>query len=89
MSNGAAVAVAAARARRASGSIIKVDPDNFLLILSRSGKPLVVVARGWVFGTRYQYLTSYKGLTFYASCRTELTLPGDAEIVSADSIWVP
>jgi hypothetical protein len=46
MSNGAVVAAAAARARKASGSIIKLDAENFAAILSRSTKPLVVIARG-------------------------------------------
>lgn len=90
MSNGAvAAAAAAARARRASGSMVKVGPDDFLSLLSRASKPLIVVCRGWAFGIRWQYLTNYKGLTFYASSRTELTLPNDAEIVTARSIWVP
>ena len=91
MSNGAVVAVAAAAARaaKASGSIVRVKPDDFLSILSRTKQPLVVTARGWVFGTRYQYLTSYKGLTFYTSSRMELTLPNDAEVIHANSIWVP
>ena len=92
MSNGApgaTAAIAVARARRAAGSIVKLDALNFAAILAHSTKPLVVTARDWLFGTRYRYLTSYRGLTFYTWSRTELLLPNDAEIVEAGSMWVP
>ena len=44
----AARAAAIAKAIQASGAIIKVEPDDFLMILSKSSKPLVVLAEGGV-----------------------------------------
>lgn len=89
MSNGAVAAAAVAKAAKASGSIVRVMPDAFLSILSRTKTALVVTSCEWAFGTRYRYLTNYKGLSFYTSSKTELSLPNDAEVIQARSIWIP
>jgi hypothetical protein len=87
---GAAVAAAAvANAIRASGVIVRVDPIDFLSILQRQQGLLVVQATSGFFSTNYQYLTSYKGLAFYAASPLPLSLPPDTEVVQAKSIWVP
>lgn len=48
MSNGAAaaaaIAAAIAQATKASGAIVRMEPRDFEAILSRSAKPLVVMA---------------------------------------------
>lgn len=85
----AAVAAAIARAIKASGSIVHVAPQDFSTILQRTPKPLVVRSVGWIFGTKYRYLTNYKGLTFYTSSSVELSLPGDVELIASDKIWIP
>jgi hypothetical protein len=41
------------------------------------------------FSTKHHYLTSYKGLLFYTRTQTSLPLPGAAEIVNANKIWIP
>jgi hypothetical protein len=89
---GAAAAAAHAalvQATKASGVIVKVEPDAFLKIVNKNREALVVIAPGGFWGKGYHYLTSYKGLAFFTKSRTELMLPGGAEVVSAQQIWIP
>jgi len=85
----AAAAAAIAQAIKASGSIVKVHPVDFLAVLKRQEKPLVVRAVGGFFSTSYQYLMSYKGLAFFTKAPEPLSLPGDTELVEAEKIWIP
>jgi hypothetical protein len=85
----AAAAAAIAKAIKASGAIIKVEPKDFQAILQRQFEPLVVQATGGFFSTNYQYLTSYKGLCFFTKSSTPLDLPSESEIVLAAKIWIP
>lgn len=86
---GAAAAAAVARATKASGVIVRVEPEDFRAILARTAEPLVVHASGGVLRTMHQYLTSYKGIAFFTRSRTRLELSRSAELVEAESIWVP
>jgi len=85
----AAAAAAVANAVKASGAIVQLEPEEFLKILSRAQDPLVVMAEGGFFKTRYGYLTSYKGLDFYTLSDEVLPLPAGAELVTAGRIWIP
>jgi len=85
----AARAAAIAQAIKASGAIVRLEPDDFLTILSKSVKPLVVIAEGGFVKKEYQYLTAYKGLIFFTKSQTTLLLPGDAEVIAAKKIWIP
>lgn len=85
----AARAAAIAQATKASGAIVRVEPDDFLMILSKAERPLVVMATGGFMRTNYQYLTGYKGLVFFTKSPTEMMLPGDIELVLAKKIWIP
>ena len=85
----AARAAAIARAIKASGAIVSVEPDDFLSIVSKGDKPLVVMAMGGFVKKNYQYLTSYKGLAFFTKSTVPISLPGDIELVTADKIWIP
>ena len=87
--SGGAAAAAIAQAIRASGAIVRVEPKDFETILRKAERPLIVCAEGGVFSTTYQYLSSYKGLAFFAKSERRLSLPGDAEIVRAKKIWIP
>jgi hypothetical protein len=91
MSAGAAGAAAAAIAQaiKASGVIVRVEPDDFLGILHRQQGALVVHATGGIFSTNYQYLMSYKGLAFFTKSSEPLNLPSGTELVQARSIWIP
>ncbi len=85
----AARAAAIAQAIKASGAIVRVEPEDFLLILSKADKPLAVMATGGFIKTNYQYLTGYKGLIFFTKSPTLLILPSNVELVSAKKIWIP
>ena len=94
MSTGAAGAAGAAaaaisKAIKASGVIVRVEPEDFVGILKRQPGALVVHATGGFFSTTYRYLTSYKGLAFYTKARAPLDLPPSTELVQAKAIWVP
>jgi hypothetical protein len=65
------------------------EAGDFEAILDKTEAPLVVWAQGGVFKTRYDYLTAYKGLIFYARTPIPLTLPPKAELINAKKIWVP
>jgi len=73
--------------------VVRVEPDDFLRILGRQESPLVICATGGflspLFGTNYQYLTSYKGLAFFTKSPNPLELPGDSEVIEAKKIWIP
>lgn len=85
----AAAAAAIAQATKASGVVVRVDPEGFHTIVERARGALVVHARSGILSTSYQYLTSYKGLAFYTKSRSPIRLPGDAEVVLAEKIWIP
>ena len=86
---GAAAAAAIALAVKASGTIVRVEPDEFGRILARQPSLLVVTAEGGFFSTKYQYLTSYKGLAFFTKSGVPLSLPDGTEVVAARKIWIP
>ena len=77
MSDGGAVAAAAALAQavKASGAIVRLDPDEFSKLLVRQEAPLVVHAVGGLLSSNYQYLFGYKGLVFYTKSPEPLGLP--------------
>ena len=85
----AAVAAAMVQAIKASGTIVRVDAVSFSHIVQKSPTPLIVTTEGWMFGTRYKYLTSYKGLAFHTSTSEPLQLPANAEVIPASSMWMP
>jgi hypothetical protein len=90
MSGSAAAAAAAiAEAIRASGVIVRVEPENFRSVLFRQEAPLVVYASGGFFSSKHQYLMSYKGLAFFCKSDSEIPLPGDVELIHAKKIWIP
>jgi hypothetical protein len=89
MNAGAAVAAAIAQAIKASGTIVRVEPQEFQLLLSRQAEPLVVHAMGGIFNRQYQYLMSYKGIAFFTKSPEALAMPRHAEVVVARAIWMP
>jgi hypothetical protein len=85
----AAAAAAIANAIKASGVLVRVEPDDFLAVAGRQKQPLVVHATSGFMRTTYQYIVSYKGMAFFTKSATPLHLPGDAEVVLAKKIWLP
>jgi len=94
MTNGgttAAVAAAAAIAQaiKASGAIVKVESEAFRILLAKAKDPLVIYTQGGIFRKDHRYLLGYKGFVFYTISDRELELPGGAEVLTAEKIWVP
>ncbi len=82
-------AAAIAQATRALGVIVRVEPDDLLAVVQRNEEPLVVHAMGGFFTKNHQYLTSYRGLAFFAKSESPLDLPSHCQIVEARKIWIP
>jgi hypothetical protein len=91
MAAGAAGAAGAAiaQATKASGVLVKLDPEEFAKLLIRVKDPLVVIAESGLFRKNFKYLMSYKGLAFFTKSGNPLALPSGAEVVSAGRIWIP
>ncbi len=87
---GAAAGAAIAQATKASGAIVRMEPNEFLQIVYRADDPVVVLATSKVFGkASYKYITSYKGLAFYTKSKSALQLGSGVELVTAKNIWIP
>jgi hypothetical protein len=89
MAHGGAAAAAIANAIKASGSIVRVEPQMFAELLRKVERPLIVYAQGGLFSGKHQYLTSYKGLTFFAKSSQQIDLPRGVEVIVAKKIWTP
>jgi hypothetical protein len=89
MAEAAAAAAAIAQAIKASGAIVRVEPNDFTRLVSRQDAPLVVAARGGFLRRNYHYLTSYRGFVFFTKSPEPLALSGKTEVIAAQVIWVP
>lgn len=85
----AAVAAIIANAIKASGTLISIDPAEFVKIVKKVEAPLVVYSQGGFISTNHQYLTSYKGFAFYTKSSEQIDLPRNTEVIVADKIWIP
>ncbi|MBI3981937.1 MAG: hypothetical protein HY337_03440 [Gemmatimonadetes bacterium] len=85
----AAAGAAIANAIKASGVIVRLEPETFQQLVGRMEDPLIVRSKSTFFGERFHYLTGYKGLAFYTKTKTALMLPGRAEVIEAKSISMP
>jgi hypothetical protein len=77
------------KAKMASGLVVQVEPSYFLEILSKDSALIVVHAEPRLFAPQHRYLTSYKGIGFYAISKTPLDLPTVAEMIEAKRLSVP
>ncbi len=86
----AASAIMAAQhnAIKAMGSFVVVEAEEFLKLLEKEEKPVVVYCESG-FLSKNKYLTSYKGLTFFTKSKESLPLPASSEIILAKKISVP
>jgi hypothetical protein len=85
----AAAHAAQVNALKAVGVIVRLEMVDWLRILERTERPLVVLGTGGVFKKHNQYLTSYRGLAFFATSKDEIVLPPRCEIVRAKKISIP
>ena len=87
---GAATAAAAiAQAIKASGVILRVEPEALEAVLQKQEAPLVVHSFGGFLMKKHRYLSSYKGLAFYTQSALPLDLPRRSELVEARAFWMP
>ena len=89
MGAGAVVVTTLVNAIRASGVVVRINAPELLTLLERSDAPLVVVGKGGTFRKHYRYLTTYKGLAFFARSPLPLAIPAHAEIITVESISIP
>ena len=89
MDHGGAAAAAAIQAIKASGAIVRIEPDEFRRLLSREPESLVVHARAGLFNQRHRYLMGHRGLVFYACAAEPITLPARCQVIEARRIWAP
>ncbi|MFZ1685243.1 MAG: hypothetical protein WAU88_14095 [Candidatus Zixiibacteriota bacterium] len=85
----AAHAAAIAKATRAMGPIVRVEPTEFVRLVSRLDQYAVVTGKGGFFVKKFQYLTNYKGLFLYTDSKEPLQLGHKAEIIESNNIWIP
>lgn len=84
----AAAAAAIARAIKASGTLVRVEPEDFQALVDRNAQGLIVHSAPGVF-SGHKYLMSYKGLAFYTSTRDAIHVPSTCQVVEARKIWIP
>jgi hypothetical protein len=85
----ACYAAAVANAVKACGTVVRVEPFEFVKILNRKQNPMVVQATGGFFSTHHKYLTSYKGLAFYCKSSQPIQMGEGIEVISANKISIP
>jgi len=91
---GGAAAAAAAHAAlvqaiKASGVLVRIEPEEFMKIMNNNRNGLVVSSVGRAFNRGYHYLTSYKGLAFYTKATAELSFHSSVEVIVSKQIWMP
>lgn len=86
---GGVAAAAIANAIKASGAIVRVENGDFLSIIERAEKPLVVMTQKSFWSPSHKYISSYKGLAFFTKSAEPLRLPNDVELIMAKSISIP
>ena len=85
----AAAAHAIANAIKASGAIVKVEPEEFIKVVSLGDKPLVVHAMGGMLSKHHRYITGHKGLVFFTRSDQPLDIMTSFQLIEAKSISVP
>ena len=86
---GAAAHAAAIRAIKASGAIVRVEPDEFRKLVGHNTQGLVVHSAGGFFSAKHKYLMGFKGLAFYTSTGDPIHVPSTCQLVEASNIWIP
>ena len=85
----AAAHAAQVNAVKATGVVVRLEIGEWLKILERTDRPLVVIGVGGVLKKHNQYLTSYRGLAFFATSKDMIVLPPRCEVVRARKISIP
>ncbi len=89
MSAAVAATAAISQAIKASGSLIRIDPEEFGRMINKMDDGVVVETTIKFFSTTYKYLTSYKGLIFFTKSTSQLSIPSRLEKITATSMYMP
>lgn len=73
----------------AAGAVVQVAPSAFSTLLSKTPRPLVVVAQSGYRTITYQYLTGHAGMVFFTESFVPLQLPDGTEVIPAAKIFLP
>ncbi len=85
----AAHMVQVANAIKAMGTVVRVEPEEFIKILRLQDEPLLVRSEGGMFSKSFRYLTTYRGLAFHCKSSTELTFPVRVQLIQAEKMSIP
>ena len=89
MGGASGAAAAIANAIKASGVICRVEPQDFVAIVRKIDKPLVVLTGPSMFSRNFKYLTSYKGLAFFTKSAEQIQFAPGVELVNCSRMWMP
>ena len=89
MAHGAAHVAAMMNAIKASGVIVRVEPDTFARLVAKQDEPLVVRHYGGMFKKKWELLAAYRGFVFYTKAVDLPPLPGRTEYIDAEHLSVP
>jgi len=73
------------RAVLGAGCVIFLEREEFIDVLKKQEKPLVVCSLKGTFRNLYTYLTSYRGLLFAHKAKSPIPLEG-YELINAEAI---
>jgi hypothetical protein len=85
----AVIVATIANAIKACGTLVRVEPHEFIKIIEKEEQPLIVRTSAGLFSQSIKYLTSYKGLAFHCKSKIELNLPAKAELINAKRFSIP
>lgn len=60
-----------------------------MTLIELNDEPIVVHATSGWFNIKPDYLTSFRGLVFYARAPQPMAVPSHAMVVEAQMVWVP
>jgi len=66
---------------------VEVAPKDFMALLTRTNKPLVIVTASGIRRKGYKYLMKYRGFFFFTRSDIPLEIPPGVEVVVAERIW--
>jgi hypothetical protein len=88
------------RSTRGIGTIIRINENDFLTLVSRCESPLVLTSRkgSWsfayepledIFRVKHRYLMPYKGIVFCTKTKEPLSFSKTVELIELESMILP
>lgn len=73
---------------RATGMIVLVEPQEFVAVVAKMNKPMVILAEGALSMT-FRYVTVYKDMIFFSKSEAPVSFANEVELIRARKIWLP